>query len=73
MVVASHGHEKTGVSTDIHATFVGAAGVGDELTIEGRSERVGRSMAFISVGITRVKEGQSQVIVKGSHTKYLNV
>ncbi|CUS15289.1 unnamed protein product [Tuber aestivum] len=73
MVIASHGLQKTGVSTDIHASFVGFAAEGEELIIEGRSEKIGRSLAFVSVMIEKVKEGgERQVVSKGSHTKYIN-
>ncbi|RPB02494.1 thioesterase family protein [Choiromyces venosus 120613-1] len=73
MVIASHGLQKTGVSTDIHASFVGFAAEGEELIIEGRSEKIGRSLAFVSVLIQKVKEGgEKQVVSKGSHTKYIN-
>ncbi|KAG0127445.1 thioesterase family protein [Tuber indicum] len=73
MVIASHGRQKTGVSTDIHASFVGFAAEGEELVIEGKSEKIGRSLAFVSVLIEKVKEGgERQVVSKGSHTKYIN-
>lgn len=68
---------KRGVSVDIHATYVGAAKLGDTLIIKGKSNKVGRNLAFIDVEILARKEGGSEtgeddkVIVTGSHTKYV--
>lgn len=66
-----------GVSVDIHATYVGAAKEGDTLIIKGRSNKVGRNLAFIDVEILGRKQGgretgeDDRVVVKGSHTKYV--
>ena len=70
LAVASTGREKTGVSTDIHVSYVGGAKVGDVLGIEGRVSKVGGTMAFTNVEIK--KEGGGIVAV-GSHTKYVKV
>lgn len=66
-----------GVSVDIHATYVGAAKKGDLLIIKGKSNKVGRNLAFINVEILARKEGgretgeDDKVIVTGSHTKFV--
>lgn len=72
MVIASHGLEKTGLSTDIHATYVSTAEEGDELVVIGQSSKVGRSMAFLTVNISKIlPSGETQVVATGTHTKYI--
>lgn len=72
MVIASHGLEKTGLSTDIHATYISTAVEGDELIIQGQSSKVGRSLAFLTVNISKVlPNGETQVVATGTHTKYI--
>lgn len=70
LAVASTGLEKTGVSTDIHITYVSAAKAGDVLEIEGRANKVGSTMAFTSVEIR--KEGGG-LVATGGHTKFVRV
>lgn len=66
-----------GVSVDIHVTYVGAAKEGETLIIKGKSNKVGRNLAFIDVQILGRKQGGSEtgaddrVVVSGSHTKYV--
>ncbi|EST09012.1 Thioesterase superfamily [Kalmanozyma brasiliensis GHG001] len=68
---------KRGVSVDIHATYVGAAKEGDTLIIKGKSNKVGRNLAFIDVQILGRKSGgretgeDDRVVVTGSHTKFV--
>ncbi|MCJ1252176.1 hypothetical protein MMC30_009415 [Trapelia coarctata] len=69
MAIASTGREKTGVSTDLHTSFVGTAGEGDVLVVEGRVSRVGGTMAYTSVEIR--KEGGGEVVATGLHTKFV--
>jgi len=68
LVVASTGLEKTGVSTDIHITYVSAAKVGDVLEIEARANKVGGTMAFTSIEIRREGGG---MVATGGHTKFI--
>ena len=70
LAVASTGLDKTGLSTDIHTTYVSTAKVGDILEIEGRASKVGGMMGFTTVEIR--KEGGG-VVAMGSHTKYVKV
>ncbi|ETS64534.1 hypothetical protein PaG_00999 [Moesziomyces aphidis] len=65
-----------GVSVDIHATYVGAAKEGDLLIIRGKSNKVGRNLAFIDVQILGRKPGATddtddRVVCSGTHTKYV--
>ena len=70
MAIASTGAEKTGVSTDIHISYVNTAKVGDILTIEGKVSKRGiaRTLAYTTVEIRR-KDGA--VVCSGLHTKYV--
>lgn len=68
LALASTGLEKTGVSTDIHITYVSAAKVGDVLEIEARANKVGGTIAFTTVEIG--KEGGGMVAM-GGHTKFI--
>ena len=68
MAIASTGRGKTGVSTDIHTSFVSSAKEGEWLEIEGKVIRVGGTMAYTSVEIR--KEG-GDVVATGLHTKFV--
>ncbi|KAL1889256.1 hypothetical protein Sste5346_009010 [Sporothrix stenoceras] len=85
-IAAATGKNQTGVSVDIHISYVAAARAGDELEIEAWVQRVGRSLAYTSVEIRQVpkaKEGDAAVdanspvktrgpvVAAGSHTKYV--
>ena len=74
LAIASTGREKTGLSTDIHTTFVSAARLGDELKIEGRASKVGNRLAFTTIEIRKIGEdgAEDSVICSGTHTKYMN-
>jgi acyl-coenzyme A thioesterase 13 len=76
MAIASTGLEQTGFSTDIHVSYVSTAKEGDVLTIEGKTSRVGRNMAFTSVTIYKGESVSGNleeltVIATGTHTKYI--
>lgn len=73
MAIASHDlREKTGLSVDIHVTYLSTAAEGDEIEIEGRAERVGGSLAYTSIRITKVVNGElGAIVATGTHTKYV--
>ncbi|KAL1976440.1 hypothetical protein VTN31DRAFT_2722 [Thermomyces dupontii] len=72
LAIASHGLDSTGVSTDIHVSYLSGAKLGDQLEIEGRADKVGKSLAFTTVTISkRGEDGQLVVVAQGSHTKYI--
>lgn len=76
MAIASTGLNKTGVSTDIHVSYVSAAREGDTVEIEAWVTRVGRSLAYTMVEIRKVGDdggSKGPVVCTGSHTKYLAV
>jgi acyl-coenzyme A thioesterase 13 len=63
---------RTGVSVDIHVEYLASAKVGDEIEIEGRADRIGGSLAFTSVGLYRVRDGErAETLVLGRHTKFV--
>jgi acyl-coenzyme A thioesterase 13 len=65
---------KTGVSVDIHVSYLSSAKDGDEIEVEGVAEKVGGTMAFTTVTIRKVVDGVAgKVVARGSHTKFLNV
>lgn len=53
-------------------SYISKASLGDWLEVESRTDRVGKSLGFTSVTISRRGEdGQLGVVAQGSHTKYI--
>lgn len=74
LAIASTGLEKTGVSTDIHTTYISTASGGDVLLIEGTATKVGGTLAFTNVSIQKFNDdGSKSPIASGTHTKYVAV
>lgn len=75
LAVASSGLEKTGVSTDIHATYISTAKEGDTLEIIGKATKVGKTLAFTTIEINKQgSDGQSSTpVCTGTHTKYVKI
>ncbi|KAJ6484463.1 hypothetical protein C8R47DRAFT_1131454 [Mycena vitilis] len=72
LAITSTGSPKTGLSTDLHVSFVGSAREGETLWIEGIAERVGATLAFTRVRIEKESsEGERMLVATGSHTKYV--
>jgi len=71
MAIASTGLEKTGVSTDIHVSYVSSAKLGDVLTIEGKVSKVGRNLGFTTVTIYKGEGENQSIVAHGTHTKYV--
>lgn len=65
LAIASTGLEKTGVSTDIHTSYISTAKEHDLLVIEGNATKVGLTMAYTTVSIqslmTMVRKRQSRM------------
>lgn len=73
LAIATHGLEKTGASIDIHVTYIGTAFVGDTIHIESTANKVGRSMAFTTIRISKLVDGKpGPMVVTASHTKYIS-
>ncbi|RAO66549.1 uncharacterized protein BHQ10_002561 [Talaromyces amestolkiae] len=71
MVIASYGSTYTGVSTDIHVSYLTGAKEGEVLEITGRSMKMGGTLAFVSAEITKIQGGEKVVVATGLHTKYV--
>jgi len=72
LAIASTGREKTGVSTDIHTLYISTAKEGDVLEVEGRATKVGQTLAFTSVQVSKVGDnGTLSPVCTGTHTKYV--
>ncbi|KAL7621836.1 hypothetical protein AAE478_007336 [Parahypoxylon ruwenzoriense] len=62
---------RTGVSVDIHVSYLSSAAEGDEIEITATADRIGGALAFTKVVISKVVDGKvGPVIANGSHTKY---
>ena len=70
VAIATVGLEKTGVSTDIHTTYVSTAKEGDVIEVGARASKVGASLAFTTVEIRHAGE-DGDIICTGTHTKYI--
>ena len=72
LAIASTGLDKTGVSTDIHTTYMATAKAGDKLEIVGRASKVGGTLAFTTVSISKINpDGSLKPVANGTHTKYV--
>jgi acyl-coenzyme A thioesterase PaaI-like protein len=68
--IASYGFDKTGASIDIHVTYLSTANINDIVEIEGAAAKVGKSIAFTTVKITKLVNGlPGPTVALGSHTK----
>lgn len=73
-IAAKSGGDKTGVSTDIHVSYVSSAKVGDTVEVECWLNKLGRNMAFTTVEIRKKGgdgKGGKKVLITGSHTKFV--
>ena len=72
LAISSHGLEKTGASVDIHVTYIGTAQVGETIEIEATADKVGRNMAFTSIRIYKLVDGEpGPLVATASHTKFI--
>lgn len=71
MAIASHGLLQTGLSTDIHVTYVSTAKIGDVLSIEGKTSKLGRNLGFTTVTIYKGEGEEQSMVAHGTHTKYI--
>ncbi|KAL8728656.1 MAG: hypothetical protein Q9181_005269 [Wetmoreana brouardii] len=70
LAIASTGLDNSGVSTDIHTTYVSTAKEGDLIEIEANANKVGASLAFTKIEIRHAGD-EGKVIAHGTHTKYI--
>jgi acyl-coenzyme A thioesterase 13 len=74
MAIASMEKAETGVSTDIHVSYLAAAREGDVLEIVGKVNRLGRTLGFTAVEIAVLPKEESKqraIVCTASHTKYV--
>ncbi|KAL2811166.1 HotDog domain-containing protein [Aspergillus granulosus] len=71
LAIASCGLESTGVSTNINVSYLSSAVVGDWLEIKGYANKVGRTLAFTTITISKCTSSGETLVAQGSHTKYL--
>ncbi|KAI0477606.1 thioesterase family protein [Xylariaceae sp. FL0804] len=69
---------RTGVSVDIHVRYLSSAREGDAVEIQADADRAGGSLAFTTVVIRHVGQGDGDdgeatgpVVASGTHTKYV--
>ncbi|KAN0064350.1 hypothetical protein ACQY0O_002545 [Thecaphora frezii] len=70
LAIASHGFYSTGVSTDLHTTYVKSAGSeGDEIKVSGQVVGIGKTLAFTRVEMRHPIT--DALLAYGSHTKFI--
>ncbi|KAF2108740.1 HotDog domain-containing protein [Lophiotrema nucula] len=73
-IAAWDNRTKTGVSTDIHISYVSSAKDGDTIEMEGTAEKVGGSLAYTSCTIYKVVDDKpGPIVAKGTHTKFVRI
>ncbi|CAO2827429.1 unnamed protein product [Amaranthus hypochondriacus] len=70
-VIYTVGAPSTGVSLEINVSYLDAALANEEIEIEAKALRVGKSIAVVSVEFR--KKGSGKIIAQGRHTKYLPI
>ena len=72
LAIAATGRESSGVSTDIHTSYISGAKEGDLLEVRATATKVGGTLAFTIVEIRKIEmDGTCPVVATGSHTKYV--
>ena len=67
VICSLDGRQSTGVSVDMHVSFVSTACAGDEVTIEAVADKVGGNMAFVTV---KIYKGE-KLVTSATHTKFV--
>ncbi|CAH9123310.1 unnamed protein product [Cuscuta epithymum] len=70
-VIHTVGAPSTGVSVEISVSYLDAAFLHEEVEIEAKVLRVGKTLAFVNVELRKKKTGK--IVAQGRHTKYLAV
>ncbi|KAI9166509.1 Acyl-coenzyme A thioesterase 13 [Paramyrothecium foliicola] len=64
--------DATGASVDMHLSYLSTAKAGDTVEIESKAERVGGSLAVVTIRISKVEaDGSLTPVTLGQHTKYV--
>lgn len=59
---------RPGVSVDMNLTYLKPAAVGEEIFIEAKTLRAGKTLAFLEC---EIRNKDQALLVKGSHTKFV--
>lgn len=59
----------SGVSIDIHVTYLNSAKIGDQIVINAETVKLGRNLAFLKVILFR--KDDNVILAQGSHTKFV--
>uniref|UniRef100_A0A0D9ZL05 Acyl-coenzyme A thioesterase 13 n=1 Tax=Oryza glumipatula TaxID=40148 RepID=A0A0D9ZL05_9ORYZ len=70
-VFLSSGVGTSGVSLELNLSYVDVASIGEEIEVEGKLLRAGKSVGVVSVDFRKKKTGK--LIAQARHTKYLAV
>lgn len=60
--------QTAGVSVDMNISYMKAAKVGEDITIDAKTLKLGNRLAFLTVDITN---NDGQLIAQGKHTKFI--
>lgn len=71
VVIHTVGAPSSGVSVEINVSYLDAAFLHEEVEIEAKCLRVGKTIAVVSVELRKKETGK--IIAQGRHTKYLLV
>lgn len=64
--------EATGASVDMHISYLSTAKSGDKVEIVTTADRVGGSLAFVTIKIAKVNaDGSRTMVTTGQHTKFV--
>lgn len=70
LAIASTGLDSSGVSTDIHTSYVSTAKEGNLIEVDAKANKVGSTMAFTTIEIRHAGD-EGKVVAHGTHTKYI--
>ena len=70
-IAAATGLDSTGLSVDIHVTYISTAKLRDKLTIEADANKVGKNLGFTTVKIWKGEDDDLAPVATGTHTKYI--
>ncbi|XP_026819555.1 acyl-coenzyme A thioesterase 13-like [Rhopalosiphum maidis] len=59
----------SGVSVDIHISYLNSAKIGDRVVINSETVKLGRTLAFLKV--TLLRKDDNVILAQGSHTKFV--
>ncbi|XP_015363813.1 PREDICTED: acyl-coenzyme A thioesterase 13-like isoform X3 [Diuraphis noxia] len=59
----------SGVSVDIHISYLNSAKIGDKIVINSETVKLGRNLAFLKV--TLFRKDDKVILAQGSHTKFV--